>query len=60
MTFTDQEELCDYDFNQDKNLTENRDRIIKLLYQLKGPMAADQPIQLEDDMHIFLLKKRLQ
>jgi ubiquinone/menaquinone biosynthesis C-methylase UbiE len=60
MTFTNQEELYDYDFDQDKNLTENRDRIIKLLYQLKGPMAADQPIQLEDDMHIFLLKKRLQ
>lgn len=57
MTFANQEELCNYDFDQDMTAIEDKDRIVTLLHQLKGPIPADQSILLKDDMHIFLLKK---
>ena len=57
-SFNDLDELCNYDFGRDKIHPEDSDRIIELTQKLKGSIAADQTIQLQDDTYIFLLRKK--
>lgn len=58
VVFNDTGELCDYPFDRSTHQPDDCARILDTLHRLRGPIADDQPIYLQEKLNIFALKKR--
>lgn len=57
MSFNDLDDLCNYPFGRSKIEPEDRDLIIETLQQLRVPIISSRPINVQDNSHIFSLRK---
>jgi ubiquinone/menaquinone biosynthesis C-methylase UbiE len=57
-SFNNRDELIDYPFAREKIHLDDRERIIRKLNQLRGPVKHDQAITLKDDCYVFSLRKK--